>query len=97
MTDTEKKQYCAELLRNCYAALREAGEDRYPRRSDFSGEEVVAVKACFGPWPRALEAAGIKPVDPERQAAREKRRIAVKRAATRKKLERKNGEKQAFP
>ena len=89
MTDQEKKRRCAELLQARYAALQAAGENRYPRRSDFSEEEVVAVKACFGPWPKALEAAGIKPVNPEKQAAKERRRIKAKRDATRKKLEEK--------
>jgi len=34
---------------------------RYPKRSDFSETQVVAIKAHLGPWPRALEAAEIKP------------------------------------
>ncbi len=48
------------LLQNKYAELRAAGETRFPRRSDFGAREVVAIKAFLGPWPRALEAAGIK-------------------------------------
>ena len=34
---------------------------RYVRRSDFSDEEVAMIKSFLGPWPRALEAAEIKP------------------------------------
>ena len=49
------------LLHGKYVALCAAGENRYPRRSDFSDPEVCAIKAFLGPWPRALEAAGIKP------------------------------------
>ncbi len=48
------------LLQNKYAKLRAAGETRFPQRSDFEEREVVAIKAFLGPWPRALEAAGIK-------------------------------------
>lgn len=31
-----------------------------PTRADFSPEDVVHIKALLGPWPRALEAAGLK-------------------------------------
>ncbi len=48
------------LLQNKYAELQAAGETRFPQRSDFGEREVVAIKAFLGPWPRALEAAGIK-------------------------------------
>ncbi|MBE6850668.1 MAG: hypothetical protein E7504_02860 [Ruminococcus sp.] len=44
-----------------YAQLCADGEMRYPKRADFSEREVVAIKAFLGPWPRALEAAGVKP------------------------------------
>ena len=69
-----KKQYDREsavrLLVNMRAALLARGENRYPQRDDFSPEQVVAIKAFLGPWPRALEAAGIKP--PRDPAFREK-------------------------
>ena len=55
------KEDCIALLREKQAQLRSQGEERYPQRSDFANEEVVAVKAHLGPWPRALEAAEIKP------------------------------------
>ena len=87
MANRDKEKDCIVLLREKYAALQEAGEARYPRRSDFTEQEVVAVKACFGPWPRALEAAGIKPVNEEKLAARRQKRIAKKREATRQKRE----------
>ena len=85
MAASEKEKYCIALLRDKYAALQAAGEDRYPKRSDFTVEEVVAVKACFGPWPRALEAAGVKPVNEEKQEAKRQKRIAKKRASRRQK------------
>ena len=49
------------LLLEKHKKLSEEGISRYPQRSDFSEDEVIAIKAFLGPWPRALEAAGIKP------------------------------------
>ena len=50
-----------ELLQQKAELLKQQGETRYPQRSDFTDKEVVAIKAFLGPWPRALEMAGIKP------------------------------------
>jgi len=55
------KDICIELLRAKHSELSASGEERLPQRSDFSNEQVVAIKAFLGPWPRALEAAGLKP------------------------------------
>lgn len=52
---------CLALLQEKHAELSAQGEHRYPKRADFSEREVVAIKAFLGPWPRALEAAGVKP------------------------------------
>ena len=54
------REDCLALLCAKRDALARTGEERYPRRSDFTDTEVVAIKAHLGPWPRALEAAGIK-------------------------------------
>lgn len=35
-------------------------EQRLPKKSDFSPEDVNKIKGFFGPWPHALEAAGLK-------------------------------------
>jgi len=81
---------CIELLRSKHSALQELGTQRYPQRSDFSECQVVAIKAFLGPWPRALEAAGIKPPrdDDRTQRNREKRiRAKQRRTAERKALE----------
>ena len=78
---------CLALLAQTYARLQAAGETRYPKRADFSEREVVAIKAFFGPWPRALEAAGVKPLrsDDRLQKNREKRiRAKQRRNAARK-------------
>lgn len=60
------------LLKNKYAELEGT---RYPCRADFTESEVMAIKAHLGPWPRALEAAEIKPprADDKKQRMLEKR------------------------
>lgn len=42
--------------------LREVAEKegRLPKKSDFSNDDVNRIKGLFGPWPWALEAAGLK-------------------------------------
>ena len=62
MTQLSREE-CIALLNNKYEEIRSQGRNDFPKRSDFSENEVIAVKAVFGPWPRALEAAGIKPVN----------------------------------
>ncbi len=61
----EQKKYtrsdCIALLQEMQSRLHAQGEQRYPKRSDFTQPEVVAIKAFLGPWPRALEAAELKP------------------------------------
>lgn len=79
-----EKQYdaeaCLRLLQEKQAQLTEMGEERYPRRADFSELEVEAVKAHLGPWPRALERAGIKPArEDNRQERVLQKRIEAKR------------------
>ncbi len=76
------REDCLALLCAKRDALAAMGEARYPQRSDFSDAEVVAIKAHLGPWPRALEAAGIKPPREDGQARAQKsleRRIRAKR------------------
>lgn len=71
---------CIALLQDKYALLQKQGINRYPKRSDFSERQVVAVKAFLGPWPRALEAAGIKPPrDDDRIMRNKEKRIRAKR------------------
>ena len=71
------------LLQNKYAQLKAEGLSRYPQRSDFEEREVVAIKAFLGPWPRALEAAGVKPPrKDDRSQKNQEKRIRAKRART---------------
>jgi hypothetical protein len=77
------KTRCIQLLLDMRAKLLSEGDTRYPRRSDFTDIEVMAIKTHLGPWPRALEAAGIKPPRDESIAQRAKeKRIRAKRKKT---------------
>ena len=55
MTPEEKKAWAEELLRQKYAEL-----GRMPTKKDFDNAACARIKAYLGPWPRALEAAGLK-------------------------------------
>lgn len=75
------KEDCLTLLTEKYHVLQEQGEHRYPKRSDFADREVMAIKAFLGPWPRALESAGIKPKRSEdRLQKNHEKRARAKRA-----------------
>lgn len=77
------KEICIVLLREKADELRRSGEDRLPRRSDFPDGEVSAIKAFLGPWPRALEAAGLKEKRDDGKAERiREKRIRAKRRRT---------------
>ena len=55
MTLDEKKSWAEELLRQKQEEL-----GRTPRKEDFDEPNRSRIKAVLGPWPRALEAAGLK-------------------------------------
>ena len=50
-----KKEWAIETLRVKYEEL-----GRLPKKSDFDVVTLSRIKAFLGPWPRALEAAGLK-------------------------------------
>ena len=76
-----RKEDCILLLQNKYQELQREGVSRYPQRSDFEEREVVAIKAFLGPWPRALEAAGVKPPREDDRAQKNKEKhIRAKQA-----------------
>ena len=56
MPTEEKKAWAEDLLRQKYAEL-----GRLPTKKDFDNASCSRIKAYLGPWPRALEAAGLKP------------------------------------
>lgn len=85
------REDCLGLLRETRERLTREGIERYPKRSDFSDAEVMAIKAFLGPWPRALEAAGIKPKrDGDRLEKNRQKRIAAKRRRNAERKEKKN-------
>ena len=55
MTPEEKKAWAEDLLRQKYAEL-----GRLPTKKDFDNAACAQIKAYLGPWPRALESAGLK-------------------------------------
>lgn len=83
------REDCLSLLTAKQKELQQQGLTRFPQRSDFSVQEVMSIKAFLGPWPRALESAGVKPPrETDRlQKNREKRARAKKRLRQAKKAE----------
>ena len=77
---------CMVLLQRKYEEIKAQGRTDYPKRADFPDNEVIAIKSFLGPWPRALEAAGIKPVNEELMEKKRQIRIARKRKKTQKKI-----------
>ena len=71
MIADEKKSWAEELLRQ---KNKELG--RLPKKDDFDEATRSRIKAFLGPWPRALEAAGLKEAKaiPEKPKKRNKRR-----------------------
>ena len=69
MTSEEKKSWAEELLRQKYKEL-----GRLPKKDDFDEPTRSRIKAFLGPWPRALEAAGLKEprIMPEKSKKRKK-------------------------
>lgn len=55
MTPEEKKNWACEQL-----VLKNAELGRLPKKEDFDVSTLSRIKAFLGPWPRALEAAGLK-------------------------------------
>ena len=55
MISEEKTKWAADKLREKHDEL-----GRLPQKSDFDPVTLSRIKAFLGPWPRALEAAGLK-------------------------------------
>ncbi len=88
------REMSIQLLIQKKDSLSESGDDRLPKRSDFSDEEVCAIKAFLGPWPRALEAAGLKSArNDDRKQLNIEKRIRAKRRRTAAKKNRVEAEK----
>ena len=85
------KQECIDLIVFKAGEIAKSGDARFPKKSDFSEEEVAAIKAHLGPWPRALEAAGIKP---PRNDCRHERTVQKRIRAKRRRREAQKEEKE---
>lgn len=72
MRPEDKKAWAAERLRE-----RQRQLGRLPKKEDFDEATRSRIKAFLGPWPRALEAAGLKEAPPKPAGAK-KRRTARK-------------------
>lgn len=59
MTAEEKKNWAIAVLCQQAQALQ-----RIPKKEDFDEATRSRIKAFLGPWPRALEAAGLKAARP---------------------------------
>ena len=64
---TEKQQWAVAQLIHRHGQL-----GRLPKKEDFDEATRSRIKAYLGPWPRALEAAGLKKPSP---AAANKHRV----------------------
>jgi hypothetical protein len=78
VTQDEKKSWAEELLREKHKEL-----GRLPRKDDFDEPTRSRIKAFLGPWPRALEAAGLKEprMIPEKSKKRKKAATKSKKQA----------------
>ena len=55
MATEEQTNWAKQQLQLKFAAL-----GRLPQKADFDAATLSRIKAFLGPWPRALEAAGLK-------------------------------------
>lgn len=65
MTPEEKLGWAIGMLQSRAAAL-----GRLPKKDDFDQVTCSRIKAFLGPWPRALEAAGLKQPRPTKKEKR---------------------------
>ena len=78
MNKDNKTEYALNMLKSKYSEL-----GRIPIRSDFESSDVCFIKQKLGPWPRALERAGLK--ESLKPSAADKSREKRKRAKEKKK------------
>lgn len=55
MSEKLSREDCVQLLNDRASQL-----GRIPVKSDFTSHQIMMIKSYFGPWPRALEASGLK-------------------------------------
>ncbi len=84
MKKDEKTEIAVNMLKSKSSEL-----GRLPKRSDFESSDVCFIKQKLGPWPRALERAGLK--EAVKPSAAEKSREKRERAKERRKAGKING------
>lgn len=91
MTLEEKRVWAVELLKNKFKEL-----GRTPKKDDFNEATRSRIKAYLGPWPRALEAAGLKTEKPQKNVnIKKKRKSRQQKETALKKLQKlRNGDNQ---
>lgn len=67
----EKKQWAILQLQEKHRSL-----GRLPKKDDFDETDRARIKAFLGPWPRALEAAGLKEAKPKPPRPRKRKKAA---------------------
>lgn len=73
MTQDEKKSWAEELLKRKATEL-----GRLPKKDDFDEPTRSRIKAFLGPWPRALEAAGLKEAKPVPEKSKKRKKATIK-------------------
>lgn len=68
MTPCDKKEWAVSLLKEKAKEL-----SAIPKKEDFDEVTRSRIKAFLGPWPRALEAAGLKEAKAKQGKARRKK------------------------
>ncbi len=79
MDKDEKRRLALDMLVKKYELL-----GTMPKRSDFTPQQVCFIKQKLGPWPRALEAAGLKA--PPEISSKEKSRLKRERSRARRRM-----------
>lgn len=75
-----KKQWAIEQLKNKFEEL-----GRLPKKDDFDDATRSRIKAFLGPWPRALEEAGLKtPTKSHKNKSKHRRTRNLKNKESRK-------------
>ena len=69
----EKKAWAEAVLLQKYQEI-----GRLPKKDDFDDVTVSRIKAFLGPWPRALEAAGLKETKVKVPKKKKKRKDRLK-------------------
>ena len=65
----EKKLWAIEQLK-----LKQEELGKLPKKDDFDEATRSRIKAFLGPWPRALEAAGLKEIKKESENSKKRRK-----------------------